>query len=152
VVRFPVGVEIVAIGVVVSGRQRIERAGRQCIALVIDDPKRFDKSISHIEPFDFFVQAALIRPDGVGRHAFRDLIDNAQRESRRLKDIAGLLMKNAEFARNALFGISVDVVMSDPCRVAEQRDRQQQRSRHHHLEHTGGSGARRRHPSISRKK
>ena len=128
--------EIVAVGDAAAGR--IDRRGDQRVAVFVDDQDGVDRGQCLFELVQLQMQLLLGGLDLLVGHVADQRVDGAEGEIDGLEDLAGLLGDDIERGGQLLVGVREGVVVGGPAGVAERRQRDGDRRRHHDLEQTHG--------------
>ncbi len=128
--------EIVAVGDAAAGR--IDRGGDQRVAVFVDDQDGVDRGQCLFELVQFQMQLLLGGLDLLVGHVADQRVDGAEGEIDGLEHLAGLLGADIERGGQLLVGVREGVVVGGPAGVAERRQRDGDRRRHHDLEQTHG--------------
>ena len=127
-------------------RRRLrELAGKQRLAVAIDEEDGTQLRQGTDDLLETIVQARLVVSDGLVGHAAHDLVDLGDGALDRLEHLERVLVQNIERALDALIGDGIFVVIIQPGRPCEQRGGEHHRRDHHQLEHANCRLTRRAH-------
>ncbi len=122
--------EIAVARVEIRGHQR-QLTGDERAAVAADQEDRAQLRHGVDDPFQPLVQARLLRPDLVVRHAARDLVDLGDGTLHGLEDLQRMLVENVERPLDLVIGDRVLMAIAEPRCEHEQHRRQHDRCNHH---------------------
>ena len=116
------------------GRHLRELAGNDRAAVTVDEKDRPQLRQRIDDLLQAIVQARLVLPEGVVRHAAHDLVDLGNGPLDGLEDLERVLVQDIERALDPIVGDRMFVAIVEPGGEAEKQDRQHDTCNHHQLQ------------------